>query len=434
MGSRMRLLKDWALILGPLLLFILAGFALAYQYVEPPPPRHIVMATGTEKGAYYAFGKKYAEILSRSGVSLEVRRSAGSIENIALLNDPKSGVQAALVQGGLADDVSNPDLSSLGRVFLEPLWVFHRADLKVEHLSDMKGLRIAVGPEGSGTRPLVTALLGASGVDAANATFLGANSAESAQLLLDGTADVIFFTMAAEADLVRSLLHAPKIKVLNFEQADALTRLFPYLVKIVLPAGVVDMAQNIPAHDVTLVAPAASLVVRRDLHPAIVGLLVSAAREIHSGSGLFQKGGEYPQALATELSLNENAAHYYKYGPPILQRYLPFGLATFLERMRIMIIPIAGILLPLGRILPMIYQWRIKQRIFRWYDQLKHLERDLRADKSPERLPQYLERIHHIEDQVSVIRVPRAFSDLLYNLRSAIDLVRQRIAAIKPNP
>jgi len=431
MNSRYRQLRDWALIVGPVLLFIVAGFALAYQYVEPPPPRHVVMTTGNEKGAYYAFGRKYADILARSGITLEVRPSAGSIENIARLNDPNSGVQVALLQGGLADGASNPGLSSLGRVFLEPLWVFYRADVKIDRLADMKGMRIAVGPEGSGTRPLVTGMLGISGVDAANATFLGASSAEAAQLLRDGTADVIFFTMAPEADLVRQLLHAPKIKVLSFEQADAFTRLFPYLVKIVLPAGVVDLSENIPAHDVILVAPAASLAVRSDLHPAIVGLLVSAAREVHSGSGLFQRAGDYPQPVDTELGLNENAAHAYKYGPPILQRYLPFGLATFLERMRIMIIPIAGILLPLGRILPMIYQWRIKQRIFRWYDQLKVLERDLRADKSPERLPQYLDRIHKIEDQVSVIKIPRAFSDQLYNLRSAIDLVRQRISAIQ---
>ena len=426
-----RQLKDWVLIVGPALLFILAGFALAYQYVEPPPPRHVVMTTGNAEGAYYAFGEKYAQELARSGVTLEVRPSAGSIENIALLSDPNSGVQVALVQGGLADAAANPELTSLGRMFLEPLWVFYRSDFKIERFSDMKGLRIAVGPEGSGTRPLVTTLLGASGIDAATATFLGASSTEAAQLLRDGTADVIFFTMAAESDLVRSLLHAPKINVLNFEQADALTRLFPYLVKIVLPTGVVDLAQNIPAHDVTLVAPAASLVVRRDLNPAIVGLLVGAAKDVHAGSGLFQRAGEYPQPVVASLPLNADADRYYKYGPPILQRYLPFGLATFLERMRIMIIPIAGVLIPLGRILPMLYQWRIKQRIFRWYDQLKHLEHDLRADKSPEILPQYMKRIHAIEDQVSVIKIPRAFSDQLYNLRGAIDLVRQRIMTLE---
>lgn len=429
--NSLRQWRDWALIIGPTLLFILAGFALAYQYVEPPPPRQVAMTTGTTKGAYSTYGEKYATALKHAGVTLEVRPSAGSIENLARLSDPASGVQVGLVQGGLADETKNPELTSLGRMFLEPLWVFYRSDFKIERLSDLKGLRIAVGPEGSGTRPLVTTLLGASGIDASNATFLGASSVEAAQLLRDGTADVIFFTMAAEADLVRSLLHAPKINVLSFDQAEALTRLFPFLVKIMLPAGVVDLAQNIPAHDVTLVAPAASLVVRRDLHPAIIGLLVGAAKEIHAGSGLFQKAGEYPQPVEAGLSMNADAERYYRYGPPFLQRYMPFALATFLERMRIMIIPIAGVLIPLGRILPMLYQWRIKHRIFRWYDQLKHLERDLRADKSPERVPQYLDRIHAIEDQVSQIKVPRAFSDQLYNLRSAIDLVRQRIAALQ---
>ena len=424
-------LKGLALIVLPAIALIAVTFWIASRYVEPAPPHHIVMTTGNELGAYHKFGRKYADILAKSGITLELKTSAGTIQNIARLNDLQSGVQVGLVQGGLAETATSPDLRSLGRTFLEPMWVFYRADLKVTRLADLADRRIAVGPDGSGTRPLVTTLLAASGVTASNATFLGATSAESAQLLADGTVDAIFFTMAAEGDLVQGLLRTPNINLLSFSQADAFTRLYPYLFKIVLPAGVIDLAANIPATDVTLLAPAATLVVRKDLHPALVGLLVGAVKEVHSGTGLFQKSNEFPQAVDTELPINEDAARYYKNGPPLLQRYLPFWLATFLDRMRIMIIPIAGILLPMSRILPMLYQWRIKRRMLYWYDQLKKLERQVRTDKSPERLPEYRAEVQRIEDAVSVIRIPLAFSDQLYNLRQAIDLVRQRLAALQ---
>lgn len=428
---RFRHWKDYALVILPVLALIGAVFWLAYQFVEPAPPRHIVMTTGSDVGAYHRYGQKYAAILLKSGITLELTPSAGTIENISRLNDPASGVQVGLVQGGIAEAGADPDLRSLGRVFLEPLWAFYRADIKVERPADLAGKRIAVGREGSGTRPLVTTLLAASGVTGSNTTFLGATAAESAQLLKDGTADVIFFTMAAEAELVQQLLRTPNIKLLNFEQAEAFSRLYPYLFKIVLPAGVVDLAANIPSRDVTLLAPAATLVVRHDLHPALIGLLVNAAKEVHSGPGLFQKPNEFPQAVDTELPIDADAARYYKNGPPLLQRYLPFWFATFLERMRVMIIPIAGILLPMSRIIPMLYQWRIKRRMLRWYDQLKRLERQMRADKSPDRLSGYRDEIHRIEDAVRGIPIPLAFSDQLYNLRSAIDLVRQRIEAMQ---
>ena len=422
--------RELMLIALPLLAIIAAAFMLAYQFVEPAPPRAIAMSTGSEQGAYHSFGKKYAAALAKSGVTLDLKPSAGTLQNLSRLSDPKAPVQAALIQGGLATAEANPDLASLGRTFLEPVWLFYRADVKLERLADLIGNRIAIGPEGSGTRPLVTTLLKASGVTDATAKFIGPPAAEATDMLLSGDADAVFLTMAAESALVQKLLRLNQVKVFSFTQADALTRLYPYLVKIVLPAGVVDLAANIPSQDVTLVASAATLVVRKDLHPALVGLLVTAAKDIHAGPGLFQKPGEYPQAMDTELPMDADAVRFYKNGPPLLERYLPFWLATFLDRMRIMLIPIATLLLPLFKVVPMAYQWRIKRRMMYWYGQLRMLERKMRADRSPAHIAIYQDEIHRIEDAVGVIPIPHAYTDQFYNLRSAVDMVRLRINSL----
>jgi TRAP-type uncharacterized transport system substrate-binding protein len=405
-------------------------FLIAYQFVEPAPPRVAVMTTGGGQGAYFANAQKYATRLAKSGIKLDVKTSAGTLENLTRLNDPKSGVQIGFVQGGLADEATYPDLASLGRMFLEPLWVFHRADVKISRLTDMVGLRIAPGPEGSGTRPFVMKLLKANGVTPESAVFLGSPAGQAATLLAEGQVDVVFFTMAAEGELVQRLLRAPGIKLMNFAQADAYVRLFPYLTKIVLPAGVVDLSANIPATDVTLISTAATLVVRKDLHPAIVGLLVEAAKDIHAGAGVFQKIGEYPQTIDSELPLDADAVRYFKNGPPFLQRYLPFWLATFLERMGVLIIPIATVLIPIVKFAPVVYQWRNKRRILHWYGKIKSLERRVKVDRSEMRLGEYRDEIKQIEEAVAGLKMPLGFSEQLYTLRGAVELVRQRITLL----
>jgi hypothetical protein len=300
----------------------------------------------------------------------------------------------------------------------------------VERLGDMKGLRLAPGPEGSGTRPFVLKLLQSSGVTAENAVMLGTASGQSVTLLTEGQLDVVFLSMAAEGQLVQQLLRAPGIKLMNFTNAEAYVRLFPYLTKIVLPAGVVDLAGNIPAVDVQLLATPATLVVRRDLHPAIVGLLVDAAKDLHGSAGLFAKMGEYPLAQDSELPLDADAVRYFKNGPPFLQRYLPFWLATFLERTAVLIIPIATILIPIVKFGPVAYNWRNRRRLLYWYGQLKRVERSIKADRSMEALVSHSAEVHRIEDAVSNIKMPLNFSDQLYSLRAAVDLVRQRVQVL----
>ena len=421
--------RELALIFVPLLLAVLFAFWFTYQFVAPAPPSHVVITTGSETGGYYAFAQRYKEALKASGIDLEVRSSKGSIENLQRLADPKSGVSLALLQGGISNHTKSPGIVSLGRVFLEPVWVFYKGGETLERVIQLAGKRIAIGAPGSGTRALAGEILGANGIGANEATLLPLGGADAIEALKNGQADAIFLVLSPTSKLIGELLHQSDIRLMNFKQAEAYTRLFPYLAKVVLPAGVVDLAKQLPPEDVALVASQAALVAREDAHPAIVGLLVGAANEVHKEGGIFQHVNEFPKAFDPEYPMQEDAERLYKQGPPFLQRFLPFWLANFIERSLIMIVPIATILLPLFKVVPWLYEWRIRRRILYWYGELKALERDV-DDETTNEKQRYLADILEIESAVSKIPVPLHYSDKLYELRGAVDLVRQRIAGL----
>lgn len=422
-------LREMALVAGPAVALVLAAFWLAFQFVEPAPPKTVVISTGGEAGAYYRFGKRYAELLAGSGIKLVVRPSAGSGENLKRLSDPAEGVQLALIQGGVSDRSKQPDVVSLGRVFLEPLWIFHRLPGKVERLSELAGKRIAVGPQGSGTRVLAEQLLAANAIGEAEASLLPLGGQSAVDALLQDKADAIFLTLAPEAPLVQTLLQSTDVGLVNLAQAEAYTRRLPFLSRVVLPQGVADLVAMRPSEDIVMVAAQAAVVARADLHPAVVALMVDVLKEVHSGGGMFQRIGEFPRPQEPEYAFSEHAERTYTSGQPFFQRFLPFWLANFIERMVVMLLPFATIFLPLLKIVPMVYEWRIKSRLLYWYGHLKTLEKELAKDRTAERLPAYKAEIDLIDEAVSMIPVPLHYSDRHYELRAAIDLVRQRIAA-----
>ncbi|HEX4892423.1 MAG TPA: TAXI family TRAP transporter solute-binding subunit, partial [Hyphomicrobiaceae bacterium] len=414
--------KEILLIVAPVLLLVVGAVWLAFQFVEPEPPRKIAIATGGQAGGYYSFGQRYAAVLKRHGVTLEVRPTAGSIENVRLLSDERSGVGAALMQGGITNSKEHAEIVSLGRLFLEPLWVFYRGE-RIERLGPLKGKRIAVGPEGSGTRHLALALLAANEVVHDAAQFVPISGKDAADALIAGTVDAVFLALAPEAPVIQSLLRQPDVRVLSFAQAEAYTRRFPFLQRIVLPQGAIDLVRNIPSEDVTLVAPVAALVARQDLHPALVGLLVEAVREVHSGGGLFHRIGDFPRALDPEFEMSADAQRYYATGPSFLRRNLPFWLAIFIERMALVAVPLAGVILPLFKLGPVVYRWRVRRRLLYWYGRLKAIDVSLAGDTGTPDLEAYRTEVARIEEAVAMVPVPLGFADQYYNLRSAIDLV-----------
>ncbi|PKO37893.1 MAG: C4-dicarboxylate ABC transporter substrate-binding protein [Betaproteobacteria bacterium HGW-Betaproteobacteria-6] len=403
------------------------GFVIAYQFVEPAPPKKIVISTGSESGAYYQFAQRYATILAKNGITLEVRPSAGSLENLARLKNDE--VQVGFVQGGVVPPKEDPDaeddsgLLSLGSVFYEPVWVFYRGDKDLTRLTELQGKRIAIGQEGSGVRQLAQQLLDANDIPAGDnlVPLAGLLAAEELQ---QGRIDAAFIIAAESAPVVQVLIRSPGVKLMSFAQDRAYQRRFPFLTKLTFPRGVADLVRDFPPDDIKVLAPTANLIIRDDLHPALQALLLRTASEVHGKSGFFQDAGEFPAYMDQMLPLSPDAARYFKSGPPFLQRYLPFWLAVLVDRLIVLLVPIFALLIPLLRVAPAIYTWRVRSKVFRIYGELKFLEDDLKNHFDPAKQADYRSRLDALEDEASALHIPLGFTDLVYTLREHVNLVR----------
>ena len=435
-------LRDLALTFGPFLLLAALLLGLAYALLQPNPPRRVVLATGVPQGAYAEFGQRYADALRAHGIEVVLRPTAGAAENLALLRDPASGVDLAFVQGGVdlataaaADGGSggrrDDSLVSLGSMFHEPVWLFYREAAALRRLGQpvlsalpqLAGWRVNVGAAGSGVPPLMQQLLAANGV-AADALALQQLPVTPAVVdLLEGRIDALVLASAPESRMVQMLLQTPGIRLLDFAQAEAYARRFAFISPVLLPRGVVDLARDLPPADMRLVAPTAALLARDRLHPALVQLLVQAAQQVHGGAGWFQRKGDFPNAANTEWPLAPEAQRVYRSGTPWLQRYLPFWLANLADRMWLALLGIGVVLIPLSRVLPPLYEFRIRSRVFRWYGQLRLVEARVGRD---ERTGLHAE-LDEIEARVGDIDVPLSYADELYALRSHIQMVRARV-------
>ena len=403
--------------------------ALTFAFTPPMPQRTVVMATGTEGGAYAALGQKYKEILGRQNVRLELLATNGSVENIERLRNSQSGVSVAFVQGGTTSAEEAPELASLGTLFYEPFWVFSRVPPQNQPGGTTRaGMRVSFGPAGSGSAKVAHELAAAMGLDLSRTEVLELSPADAGERLLTGDLDLICVVAAWDAPVVRRLLLDRSVQVRNWPRADAHVALRPYLSKLVLPRGIADIAGDRPPEDVTILAAKTSLVVRGDLHPALQYLLLEAASEIHGGPSVFNKAGEFPAAEPDSLPLTEPVREYYQGGRPFLQRYLRFWMAALVSRLLLVLIPVLGILYPLFRWLPAAYGWGMQHRIFRLYGELKMLEMefDVGNGGSP---PTLDERLGRLERRADRMRVPLRFAPLLYNLKMHIGLVRDRLQA-----
>lgn len=395
------------------------------------PQRTVVMAIYPEGSLNAELVKHYHDLLARNGIDLILMPSAGAVESIALLRNPDSATSIALIPGGITDRQKSPELVSLGAVFYEPIWVFSRPHVPHRH-KQLRGLRISIGPEGSSSRSLALKLLGRAGViDEKSAALLSLTPSESAHRLMDGDIDMAIFLDAWESPAVQQLLSAKDIRLESIRRADAFVALYPFLSKLVLPAGVVNMAEARPAKDVVLIAPKCSLVVRKDLHPAIQYLLLEAAVEIHSPPGMFHSVGQFPAPESTDLPLSAYAREFYKSGTPFLLRHLPFWLAVFIAQPVVwLLVPLLVLLIPLFRLAPVIYDWAEKRRIYRFYSELMILEDEILASAPGEHRRDFLERLDRLEARASRLSVPPSFKGLVYSLRLHIDVVRGQVQKV----
>jgi TRAP transporter TAXI family solute receptor len=405
----------------------LIGCIVAWQFVAPAPPDRIVVALGAPQGSYLRYGQELVDQIGNAELEIELRQTAGSEENVSLL---KAGeVDLAFVQGGILADGAADGLVALGSLFYEPLWIFHRADVTIRSLPDLAGLRVAVGEPGSGTRPVALALCLANGVGPDDAEWLEASAAESVSQLLAGTVDALFLVTSARSQSVRRLMlaQAHGIVLFDVERHLAYERTFRALRHVVLARGQLDLANDIPAHDVNLLAPVASLVAREDLHPALIPLLIESAQVVFGNGGVFAEPGEFPSPHYLDAPLSDHARRVYESGPSFLYEWFPFRMAAALSRLKIMLLPLLTLLFPLIKVGPPLYRWRIRSKIYRWYRLLRELERRADVAEDEEQRAAVAGDIATVEKEIAEVNVPPSYMDEFYNLRMHVDRMRHQL-------
>jgi hypothetical protein len=426
-------LRDLLLSVGPFALLAVALLLLAYFWLDPTPPRRVTLATGPAQSAYDEFGQRYRKALAVNGIEVTLLPSEGSSANLQLLRDGKADL--GFVQGGTSGQVggeAGAAIESLGSLFVEPIWLFYREQAArtvdppgtLASLPQLAGLRVNVGTPGSGVPQLMSRLFEANSVAPGSLRLSSLEQTPATVAFLAGELDALVFASAPESLMVQMLLRTPGVKLMDFGQSEAYSRRFPFLTPALLPRGVVDLARDLPPQDVRLIATTTALLAREGTHPALLQLFVQAAREFHAPPGWFNRAGAFPSTDHSEYPIAREADRTIRDGAPFLQRYLPFWLANLVERMWLVLGIILAILLPLSRIVPPLYQFRIRSRVFRWYGQLREIETRMQGQEDAAQLRLELERL---EQNVGRISVPLSYADELYALRNNIALVRQKL-------
>ncbi|HEY2731821.1 MAG TPA: TAXI family TRAP transporter solute-binding subunit [Polyangia bacterium] len=433
-GTRLERLRavSWRDVLGigvPILLVIMAAGAFAAKLMQSAPPSHFRMISGSAGSSYRNLAERYKKIIESHGVKVEIVPSEGALDNLERLADRKSAIDVGFVQGGLADGVDISNLVSLGTVFTQPLMVYYRLPQPIDRLAELRGKRIAIGTVGSGTHALALKLLKANDMDDKSATLVAEHGEEAARSLATGKVDAAFLMGdSATPQVMRSLREAPGVRLMSFRQADGYVRRLKFLTHLTLPEGAMDLGKDYPSENVALVGPAVELVAHRDLHPALSDLLIAAAREIHSGPGMYRTAGEYPAPLEHDFPISSDAERYYKSGGQFLYKRLPFWLASLLDRVLVVILPLLVIVVPATRAAPSLYRWRVRSRIYRWYGALMGIEREIMTAHTDEQRRQIAQKLDDIQHAVDEIKTPLSFADQLYVLRDHVAMVRRRLA------
>ncbi|MFZ6844573.1 TAXI family TRAP transporter solute-binding subunit [Undibacterium sp. RuTC16W] len=429
-------IRDLLIAFGPMTLMVLLVCGLGYWLVDPAPPRTIDFATGQENSAYQRFARQYADDLAKNDITIHFQETQGSQENLQKISDPDSEIELGFVQSGSTNEAEAEEkgLISLGSLFYEPIWIFYRSNKEITSLAQFKGKAVNVGPDGMGVARLFKQILSVNGMEESDVRLSSLENTPATVALLDGKVDVLVFSSASDSPLLQMLLQTPGIRLFDFVQAEAYTRRFPFLSHVVLPRGIVDLGKDIPSRDYHLISPTATMVAHESLHPALISLLLQAAQKIHGGTGWFRKQGEFPSDKYTEIPVAAQAEKFYKNGPPLLQRYLSFWLANFIERMWVVLVALGALILPLSKIIPPLYVWRIRSRVYRWYGQLRLVEQaieELNPVQREEVCALQLQRLDEIEEKVNRISIPLSYAEELYGLRSHINFVRKRVENLR---
>ncbi len=423
--------RDFWRLWGAILVLGAVGFSIAFAKLEPPTPRHLRLAAGAAEGAYFAYAEQYAALLAEEGFELEVLETAGSVENLRLLESGEADL--ALLQGGVTDADQSPTLESLGSLFFEPVWIFYRAAMGqdssgVGTVTELLGKKIAVGGEGSGTRVLALELLADNLLDAGNSELVALGGSGAARALLAGEVDAAFFVASTRASYISSLLSSDDVDLLSLRRSRAYRVRHSFLSPVVLGEGVVDLDDNLPSRDIEMVAAATSLAARKDLHHALVPLWIEALKDVHGGADFFSELGTFPSKRFLDLPLKSQAEHYLDRGPSFLYRLLPYRTATSVDRLKILLLPFIPLLLVVFKMAPPVYRWRIRSRIYRWYEDLRELDLLLAKEGTDVlQVKHGLATIKRLEQELTEVTVPLSYMDEFFSLRMHMELIQRQL-------
>jgi len=400
---------------------------LALDYFIPAAPSKITIATGPRGTTLDYYGQRYRDALQKAGIEVVLRTTAGGVENFRLISDPKSGVDIAMVGGG-QNSREAPELESLGTTFYVPLWVFYSSDLSIDDLAQLQGKRIAVGPEGSGVRYQAERMLTEFGINSENATFVALAGNAAIAALDAGKVDAAIIFSGVDAPAIMAALKNPRLRLMNFSTAEAITRIFPDMVRVELPKGVGGFHPVNPPSDVTLIGITGNVLVRNTLHPVIVQLMAQVLKQVHDRPGLLQKTGEFPKPLDPDFPVSQIAIEYYKNGPSLLQQYLPFWISIYARRAIAFVVAALAIALPVFSFAPRLYGWFVQERLQKLYRRLRVVEKALQAQLTKKQMEALQTEIADIDRATDAISTRN--SDLYFMLRYHLDRARSRLVDV----
>lgn len=410
----------------PILLLVIASFYFTSKFIEPSSKKEITIATGSIDGEYYKTALLYKDILEKQKVKVNIITSNGSIENIQLLKDKK--VDIAFVQNGIDGLKNQHSLKAIASVNYEPLWIFYKNEnYTMDYIIQLISKKISVGKEGSGTKDLALKILNDNGIDDQNSQILSHSTQEAKELLLKGEIDAMFVVTSANSKIVKELLDNPNINLFSFKRAKAYSRKYSFLESIPLYEGTLDLYKNLPSQDVNLLTTTANLIVRDDFSDELTRLVLKEIKTIHNKKGLFEAQNQFPNIDNLTIEINEDASRYFTYGDTWLEKIFPYWIASNIDRLKILLIPLITLMIPLSKGFFPLYRWSIRSKIYKWYEEIQKIDLEV-EDVKNENLGKYLEKITALKKEIKAeTKVPLSYMGEYYDLIMHLELIISKI-------
>ncbi len=410
----------------PIILFGLLLFYVTSKFIEPAPKKELTIAAGSKNGTYFKIAQKYKKLLEKENVTVHILETKGSLHNTQLLQEKKADI--GFVQSGILNESNNKNIQSLASIYYEPLWIFYKNEgYQINYIIELIGKKIAIGSTGSGTFDLSTKILNDNGINSSNSEFLTYNSSKAKEALTNGDIDVLLTVISPDSNIVQELLEDPKINVLSIQRAQAYSRKYAYLNTLNLYEGTMDLYRNIPNNNMNLLAATANLVTTQGVPHELIRLLLKKVKEVHKHKSLFAQENQFPNTLNLDTEINKEALKYLRNGDSWLESIFPYWIASNMDRLKILLIPLLTLMFPLFKGVAPLYRWTMRSKIYKWYKTINEIDKKLKGLNNSE-LKIELENLETLQTSIQEhTNVPMSFMGEYYNLLMHIELIINKI-------